>query len=289
LNTHACAPSTKAKYRSLLNAQIIPALGSHRLDQITPYEVRAFLIGTGKAPSTVHSIAALLSSLSMAAVEDERIKKSFIPARLALPRANADERVFLDAAQVQALVNAAEDRDKALIFTAASTGLRWGELVGLKRDLLDLDKATIEVKEALVDVAGTLSLSPPKTPGSRRVVRLSKQNVAVLKHHVDTYPPGQYTLVFTTEWRRPIRDDNWRKRVWRPLVESVPMVPDRTRFHDLRHTHVALCIEAGMDLKSIQTRLGHSSIRVTGDRYAHLLQAVEDRGMAALDALWSAL
>ena len=70
-----------------------------------------------------------------------------------------------------------------------------------------------------------------------------------------------------------------------PLVESVPTVPNNTRFHDLRHTHVALCIQAHMHLKTIQTRLGHSSIRVTGDRYAHLLQAVEERDMAALNDL----
>jgi integrase len=54
-------------------------------------------------------------------------QKSFMPARLALPRATADERVFLDPAQVQSLVNAAEDRDKAMIYTAARTGLRWGD------------------------------------------------------------------------------------------------------------------------------------------------------------------
>jgi integrase len=285
LEKHTCAPNTNVKYRSLLDAQIIPALGALRLDQITAYKVKTFLGGTGKAASTVRSIAALLSSLSLAAVEDERIRKSFMPARLALPRAQADERVFLDSHQVQALVDAAEDRYKALIYTAAWTGLRWGELVGLKRDRLDLDKGTIEVREALVDVRGTLSLSVPKTPGSRRIVGLTPLNVDLLRHHVDTYPPGQMSLVFTTDRSSPIRDDNWRKRVWKPLVESVLTVPDNTRFHDLRHTHVALCIEAEMNLKSIQTRLGHSSIRVTGDRYAHLLQVVEDRDMASLDAL----
>jgi integrase len=285
LDHHNCAPSTKAKYRSLLDAQIIPALGSLRLNQVTAHKVNAFLGGTGKAASTVRSIAALLSSLSRVAVEDERIKKSFMPIRLSLPRAKADERVFLDEEQVQALVDAAEDRDKALIHTAAWTGLRWGELVGLRRKCLDLDKGTVEVREALVDVGGNITFAPPKTPSSRRTVTVVDENVAVLKHHVATYPSGQFTLVFSTEGGRPIRDDNWRKRVWKPLVKSVPTVPDNTRFHDLRHTHVALCIQAHMNLKSIQTRLGHSSIRVTGDRYAHLLQAVEERDVAALNDL----
>ena len=116
-------------------------------------------------------------------------------------------------------------------------------------------------------------------------VTLVDENVAVLKHHVLTYPPGRQTLVFTTDRGGPIRDDNWRKRVWKPLVEKVPTMPHETRFHNLRHTHVAPCIQAEMNLKRIQTRLGHSSIRVTGDRYPHLLQAVEEQAVASLNAL----
>jgi integrase len=137
LDHHNCAPSTTAKYRSLLDAQIIPALGALRLDQVTPNKINAFLGSTGKSASTVRSIAALLSSLSRVAVEDERIKRSFMPNHLSLPRAKADERVFLDEDQVRALVHAAEDRDKALIHTAAWTGLRWGELVSCARNCLD--------------------------------------------------------------------------------------------------------------------------------------------------------
>jgi integrase len=150
---------------------------------------------------------------------------------------------------------------------------------------LDLDKGTIEVKVALIDVAGTMSLSVPKTLASRRTVRLTKKNIALLKQHVETYPPGQRTLVFTTVGGRLIRDDNWRRRVWKPLIQSVPSVPARTRFHDLRHTHVALCISKGVNFKSIQNRLGHSSIRVTMDRYGHLLESLLDQDMDSLDTL----
>ena len=285
LGSHAVSAATKAKYRSLLNAQINPALGSLPLDQVTPLRIRQFLANTGKAPSTVRSLAALLSSISLAAVEDEKIRKTFMPSRLALPPERVQERVFLSVAQVAELVEAADDRNKALIHTAAWTGLRWGELVGLRRERLDLERGAIEVREALVDVAGELTLAPPKTPHSHRTVRLDQRTVEVLRNHVATYAVGQCELIFTTERRRPIRDDNWRKRVWRPLVTSVASVPDGTRFHDLRHTHVALAIQAGLNLKSIQTRLGHSSVRVTGDVYAHLLQAVEDREVVALEAL----
>jgi len=85
LGSHAVSAATKAKYRSLLNAQINPALGSLPLDQVTPLRIRQFLANTGKAPSTVRSLAALLSSISLAAVEDEKIRKTFMPSRLALP------------------------------------------------------------------------------------------------------------------------------------------------------------------------------------------------------------
>jgi len=96
------------------------------MDQVTPNKINAFLGSSGKAASTVRSIAALLSSLSRVAVEDEKIRKSFMPNRLSLPRAKADERVFLDEDRVRALVHAADDRDKALIHTAAWTGFRGG-------------------------------------------------------------------------------------------------------------------------------------------------------------------
>ncbi len=92
--------------------------------------LRQFLANTGKAPSTVRSLAALLSSISLAAVEDEKIRKTFMPSRLALPPERVQERVFLSVAQVAELVEAADDRNKALIHTAAWTGLRWGNWSG---------------------------------------------------------------------------------------------------------------------------------------------------------------
>jgi integrase len=165
--------------------------------------------------------------------------------------------------------------------------MRWGELAGLKIDRLHLEKGTIEVRQALVNVSGKVTFEAPKTPASFRSIRLTDSNVRWLKHHIETHASlSQRGLVFTMGGGGPaLQDDNWRRRTWKPLVESIESVPDATRFHDLRHTHVALCIESGMNLKAIQVRLGQSSIRVTGDRYSHLLQTVLDRDIEALSAL----
>ena len=288
MNQQSCSGSTRAKYRSLLDARIVPGLGSLTLDEVTPARINTFLhdLATELAPSTVTTIASLLSSLALSAVDNERIKRTFMPRRLSLPRAQADRRVFLTSGQVDRLVDAAEARDKALIFTAAWTGLRWGELAGLRTERVDLDKRTIEVRETLVDVSGHLSLEAPKTAHSRRTVALTAKNVCVLRDHLATYPPGNpWNLVFRSPHGSPLRDDTWRRRTWKPLVESVADIPNSTRFHDLRHSHVSLCNSAGMNLKSISVRVGHSSVKVTADRYMHIFSNVHERDLAALDAL----
>ncbi len=92
-------------------------------------------------------------------------------------------------------------------------------------------------------------------------------------------------LVFTTETDQPIRDGNWRKRVWKPLLASVSSVPNETHFHDLRHTHVALCLDGGIDFKTIQTRLGQREHPHHVGCLRPPLYPLEDRAMDALDAL----
>jgi len=180
MNQQSCSGSTRAKYRSLLDARIVPGLGSLTLDEVTPARINTFLhdLATELAPSTVTTIASLLSSLALSAVDNERIKRTFMPRRLSLPRAQADRRVFLTSGQVDRLVDAAEARDKALIFTAAWTGLRWGELAGLRTERVDLDKRTIEVREALVDVSGHLSPKRRKQPTAGAPWRLRQKTSA---------------------------------------------------------------------------------------------------------------
>jgi integrase len=70
--------------------------------------------------------------------------------------------------------------------------------------------------------------------------------------------------------------------VWRPAVQAAGLSP-ATRFHDLRHTHVALLIAGGVPMKAIQARLGHASIVMTMDRYGHLLADVDEQLLAGLE------
>jgi integrase len=89
-------------------------------------------------------------------------------------------------------------------------------------------------------------------------------------------------LVFTSPEGEPLRRRNFWARTWRPAVVAAGLDP-MPRFHDLRHTHAALLISAGVPMKAIQERLGHSSIVMTMDRYGHLLADVDDALLAVLD------
>ena len=77
-----------------------------------------------------------------------------------------------------------------------------------------------------------------------------------------------------------MRRGNFRTRVWRPAVSRAGL--DGLRWHDLRHTHVAFLIAAGVHAKAIQSRLGHSSIKTTLDTYGHLLEGIDEAAAAAL-------
>ena len=169
---------------------------------------------------------------------------------------------------------------RALVQTAAGTGMRWGELAGLQRDRLDLLRRRLEVTQTLVDVNGVLSFGEPKMPRSRRYVSLPPSLVTVPARHLEGH---QHELVFTSETGDPLRRSNFHARVWRPATTAAGL-DSAPHFHDLRHSHVAMLISAGAPVKAIQHRLGHSSIVRTMDRYGHLLAEVDDDLIAGLEA-----
>ena len=92
-----------------------------------------------------------------------------------------------------------------------------------------------------------------------------------------------HDLVFPSPGGEPLRRSNIYYRTWRPAIQAAGLQP-APRFHDLRHSHVAMLIAAGVPVKAIQDRLGHASIVMTMDRYGHLLQTVDATVLAAVDS-----
>jgi integrase len=159
--------------------------------------------------------------------------------------------------------------------------MRWGEAVGLKVKAVDLFAKQATVFEQLQELPNTAELvwTSPKSKMSRRTVPLPAYVVDALVPLISGRERDQ--VVFTAALGGLVRYRVfWR--TWSKVTEQAGLAG--LRIHDLRHTHAAWLISAGIPLTAIQRRLGHASIAMTSDRYGHLMPVVDANIVAALDA-----
>jgi integrase len=202
--------------------------------------------------------------------------------KVTLPRVPRVEQRFLKAVEVEQLAESIDPAFRALVYSAAYLGPRWGELVGLQRGNLDLLKAEVRILGTLEEVPnGVRYVEETKTSASRRTIVVPNFLVDVLADHLAASPPSQF--IFSTATGSPIRRSNFRQRYWRPAIRAAGLDPD-LRFHDLRHTCASLLIEQGAHPKEIQAQLGHSAITTTLDRYGHLMPGLGRQLASNLDA-----
>jgi integrase len=218
-----------------------------------------------------HSVAQAYRTLNRvlaAAVDDELLGRN--PLRgVKPPRAKSVEMRFLTQGEVATLAAKIDARYRALVLVAAYTGLRAGELMGLRRRHLDLLRRTITVTEQVQYIGGRHQVLTPKTAAGKRSVAVPATVVRALEEHLAAYAePGPEGLVFTAPEGGYLRLENFRKRVWQPAVAAAGV--GRLRIHDMRHTCASLAIAAGADVKVLQGMLGHASAALTLDRYGHL-------------------
>jgi len=191
------------------------------------------------------------------------------------PRVPHREMRFLSWAEVVGLAEAHHARYRAPIYLAVDSGMRWSELVGLRRARVDLLRGKIRVTEQLVQMQDRSWLrSPPKTWAGVRSVSISPVTAETLSDHLDRFAaPTVDGLVFVNRAGNPLISSSFRTHYFTAAQERSGVA---CRFHDLRHTSVALAIAEGAHPKAIQARMGHSSINVTLDRYGHLFPELDE-------------
>jgi len=276
------SPRTLINVEGRIYNHAIPHFGKLRMADIRPITARAFvakLTAAGRAPSTVKAIFLTTSQVFAQAVVDGVMARNPCSG-VALPSDRRQEEMhFLNPSQVNDLANSIDDRYRALIYTAAYAGLRAGELVALRVSSLDVLGGSIAVTGAASEVRGELTFGPTKT-GRSRVVGIPRFLAQMLGEHIGRYPSVDGS-VFTAREGGPIRHRNLYRRHFRPAVEKASAaaiaqhrkseaIPEGLRFHDLRHTCAAILISNGRHMEEVKDHLGHSSIRVTSDRYGHL-------------------
>jgi integrase len=259
--------------------------GNKEISEITPSNVEDYLDyleAEGKSPSTSEKYLKVLKLLFNKAVKWELVAKN--PAlNIDPPLIPKKEMDFLSPEEIELLVDNTIEEHKCLMIVACYSGIRRGELLGLRWDDVDFNSIRIFIRRTLEP--NKRQFLEPKTDNSKRAVTVPFFVMDKLKEHqirqlVDL-PENKESLIFPNELGKPMEHRNLIRRIFEPALTRAGL--RKVRFHDLRHSYAAALISAGENPKWIQKQLGHSSIMVTMDTYGHLLPDIENNASARLE------
>ncbi len=268
---------------------ILPRLGKLPLGKLTALNVQGFVTALTQAGHSHHVVGGSLRVLKMAlrqALRWELLGRN--PAdNVKPPKVERQEmKVWTQQQALQFLRFAETHRLYAVFFLALVTGMRKGELLGLRWEDIDFSSRTLTIRNNLVCIDNKPTLQAPKTHASRRTIALNDDAIAVLEQHRSNQSLERHHaaevwtesgMVFTSEIGS-ILDPSNLSGFFKRLIKA-SNVPD-IRFHDLRHTSASLLFLNGISAKLVSDRLGHSNVGFTLQTYTHLYQ--EQRREAAL-------
>jgi integrase len=310
----AVRDSTSRSYASHLRLYLLPALGRIPLDELGVHDVQAmfeqiisshFRAGRPIAAGTLVRIRAALLAGLKAAMRRGLIVSN--PAALVELPAHPRCYLLIWTSERIALWKATGKRPAIGVWTAAHLhefleytrhddelgllwrvvglrGLRRGEACGLRWSDVDLDAAEFSVRQQLMEHHGSLHASAPKSAASRRTLALDADTIRLLRAHraAQLARFGTCEYVFTDPNGAPVKPSHVTHR-FTAAVRASGLPP--VRLHDLRHGAATLALAAGVDLKTVQAMLGHSTIVTTADIYTSVLPELQRDAATAIAAL----
>ena len=283
---------------------IVPHIGSLRLERVSGATLNALYAKlategrrdgkTGLSPRTVHHVHTCLHRAFRDAVRWNRLFRNPVdaadPPKISGP--GGREMKTWDATQVRAFLEATHNnRLHPLWRLLAMTGMRRGEVLGLKWEDIDFEAGRLSVRRSLIPLGGEVIVSEPKTARGRRSVALDPETVEVLK----TQAASQ--LAEQQEWGEAWCDSGYIctkedgtpyhpevvSRYFRQAVKEAKLPTIRP--HDLRHTHTTLALRAGIHPKVVSERLGHATVSITLDTYSHAIPAMQEEAAVLIAGL----
>ena len=236
----------------------------------------------GLSAKTVRNIHQIISSALKLAVEQRLIAHN--PADgCALPKAERKEMQTLPVEQLTSFLREAKDSGVyELYYLDLATGLRRGELLGLKWTDVDLDRGVLKIQRAISRQNGKVVEAPLKTKNAYRTLPLSADAIDVLMQQ--RRKTGNSEWVFPSPTGGPMSPDSVLHMLHRVLKRAgLPKV----RFHDLRHTFATLALQNGVDIKTVSGMLGHFSAGFTLDTYAHVTTSAKREAAKTMGNLLS--
>ena len=287
--------STFDSYRRNVENHVLPRIGDVALQKLTPEDLDEFyakLLVDGKlngdrgglSVKTVRYIHGILRKALADAQRKGSVNRNVAdladpPKLSSVPKR---QMKVWTADQLREFLTTIEDhRLYPAFFLAASTGMRRGEILGIRWEDIDLEGKRLSVRQAVLNVAYKIEISDVKTATSRRTVDLDPRTVTVLKAWRKAQlkerlalglRPKDDSLVFAEPDGTPLHPDPYRLTFNRLVAGAgVP----RIRLHDLRHTHATILLKAGVPAKVVSERLGHSNVAFTMSVYQHILPGMQ--------------
>jgi integrase len=292
--------STWSAYGLMIKANLVPAIGSQALRTLTVAQLRTMYTdladhggrgGRALSPKSIHNVSLMLSRAFGDAVEERIIVSNPASRSHKLPSGRADMKTWTGE-QVHAFLTwTAQDRLAALWRLAFSSGMRRGEMLGLRWSDVDLDGATVSVQQTRIRGWSGLTYGAPKTAKGRRRIALDRATVAALRAHRRAQAAERLLagsiwhdedLVFCREDGQPLDPDSVTGTFERLSARAA--LP-RIRLHDARHTAASLLLAAGVHPKVVQERLGHATIATTLDTYSHVMPGLGEDAAERLAAV----
>ncbi len=281
--------NTVRSYEQLVKLHILPYVGNVRLDGFSADEVER-LYSTLKQAGRSAAMRAKVHAALRSALNNAKRRGLIVVSPLDTvnpPRHRTGPVSSLTVKQtVTFLESVAEHRLGALFVLAVTTGLRQGELFGLRWDDVDFEHRSVWVRHAVQEIDGELNIVEPKTQHSKREVRIAPFAVAALRRRkrLAKKEPHNSDFVFTSPRGDLLRKSNFLRRVYFPLRDAARL-PKVIRFHDLRHTFASIHLQRGENPKVVQEALGHADVAFTLRTYSHVSPAVHRRAADALGSL----
>ena len=291
-------PSSHQTYRGYIDNHIKPNIGKIPLGELTSLDLQKFykkLLSSGRverieskkqskglSPKTVRNLHQIIAS-AMKLAKEQKLILSDPTEGCALPKVEHREMKTLPVEQLASFLREAKESGVfELYYVELATGLRRGELLGLKWEDLDLDRGDLRVRRQIARINGEVVEAPPKTKNAYRTLPLAKDTIDVLDQQKKKV--GSSPWVFPGPTGGPMSPDSVLHMLHRVLKRAgLPGV----RFHDLRHTFATLALQNGVDVKTVSGMLGHYSAGFTPDTYAHVTTSAQRQAAKAMEHVLS--
>ena len=294
LYTAQLSQTTRAGYKQQIDYRIIPSLGNIPLNSLKPNDIQAWVNwlsnDEGLSGQTVKNIFLNLKVALEVARKQKMIPEN--PCRdIILPTIKQYKAQVFTPSQIKQMLTVAQDTDMYLIAVIeAYLGLRKGEIAALKWEDIDLENGIVHIIRSRVKADKTVITKAPKSDAGIRDLYLGNEALQIFKGEYEKYLTKAKEAGFNATGYvihklngEPYVPDSISQK-WERFRDANNL--PKIRFHDLRHTCATTMIAAGVDPKTVQTRLGHSDIQITLNTYSHCLPEMNKAAGDKMDAIF---